>query len=143
MWGVCLPECCTPAHSILYVYCRYPSGGKLHWVSMRRPLDFAGRIISRTGTAFPSMLAAVTLRGISSDTYFANYLPKYQFYGSVDLPKHNSKKLAKVFFGYFRSASLASLWKVIFAIFLLFRPITLTQGCTNQTTPRRPTLDSL
>lgn len=60
MWGVRLRECCTPAHNIVYVYCRYPSWSKLHWVSMRRTLAVPSRIIARTGTAFPSMIGAAT-----------------------------------------------------------------------------------
>ena len=52
-----------------------------------------------------------------------------------------AKSCLSFFFGCFRSTSLASSWKVRFAIsFAMFRPITPRQGCTSQTTPRRPML---
>ena len=57
------------------------------------------------------------VRGISNDTFLTSFLPIWQVCGNLDFFQ-NSKKLAKLCFGYFRSASLASFWKVRFAISL-------------------------
>ena len=64
--------------------------------------------------ATPLLALDAWLKAISKDIFLASFLPIWQVLGNLDLP--NSKKLAKVSFGYFRSASLASFWKVRFAI---------------------------
>ena len=54
------------------------------------------------------------LLAVFNDGYLAKTL--LNFHNMEPFTCQYSKKLAKVFLGYFRSASLASLWKVIFAI---------------------------
>ena len=79
-------------------------------------------------------------------TYIWQIIQNSKFMENLMWTCQNSKKLAKVVFGYFRSASLASLWKVIlFAIVFIcyFSPVTPTQGRIDLITPRRPSLHSL